>query len=95
MQLAEVDAAKRLDLAGHRLRVGERRIDEIVELEILDVERLAHVRAAVLQNLNDLALIGDRIEMRSHGIRSRGHLTERESGGEHLYEDEIHNVRIV
>ena len=31
--------------------------DQVVEIDVLDVERLAHVRAAVAQELHDLGLI--------------------------------------
>ena len=46
VQVGEVEAAERLDLAGERLRVVERGGDELVEIDVLDVEGLAHMRAA-------------------------------------------------
>ena len=64
-EVVEVDAAERSHLAGDGLRVGHRGVDQLVEIEILDVERFAHVRAAVLEKLHDRGLIGDRIEFAS------------------------------
>ena len=67
----------------------------VVEIEILDVERLAHVRAAVLEKLHDLGLIVDRIEFGLHRVRTRRDLRQRERGGKHLDEDEIHRACTV
>ena len=91
-EVVEVDAAERLDLAGDGLRIGERRVDQRVEIEILDVERLAHVRTAVLEKLYDLRLIVDGIEFGLQRFRTRRHLRKRERGGKHLDEDQIHRA---
>jgi hypothetical protein len=46
LQIGKIDAAKRLVLAGHRLRIVHRRGDELIEVDVLDVESLAHMGAA-------------------------------------------------
>ena len=89
-ELVEIDAAERADFTGHGLRIGHRGVDQDVEIEILDVERLAHVRAAVLEQLHDLGLIVDRIEFGLERIRTRRHLRQRQRSGKHLDEDQIH-----
>ena len=43
------DAAERADFASDGLRIGHCGVDQRVEIEILDVERLAHMRAAGAQ----------------------------------------------
>ena len=45
------------DVAGQRLRVVHRGVDQVVEIEVLDVEGLAHMRAARPQELDDLGLV--------------------------------------
>ena len=91
-EVVEVDAAERPDLAGEGLRVLHRGVDQRVEIEILDVEGLAHVRAAVLEELHDLGLIVGGIEFGLQRFRTRRHLRERERGGKHLDEDQIHRA---
>ncbi len=69
-----------------------RGVDQRIEIEVLDVERLAHVRAAVLEKLHDLGLVLGRIEFGLQRFRMRRHLRERERGGKHLDEDQIHRA---
>jgi len=91
-EIVEVDAAKRADFAGHGLWIGHRGVNQRIQIEILDVERLAHMRAAVLQQLDNLVLILDRIEFGLQRFRMRRHLRERERGGKHLHENQIHRA---
>ena len=91
-EIVEVDAAERPDFAGDGLRVFHRGVDQRVEIEILDVEGLAHVRAAVLEDLHDRGLIVDRIEFGLERFRTRRHLRKRERGRKHFDEDQVHRV---
>ena len=89
-ELVEVDAAECADFAGHGLRIGHRGVDQDIEVEVLDVERLAHVRAAVLEELRDLGLIMGGVEFDLQRFRARRHLRQRQRSGKHLDEDQIH-----
>jgi hypothetical protein len=91
-EVVEVDAAERLNLAGHGLRIGQRGVDQRVQVKVFDIESLAHVRAAVAEKLHDLALIGNRIEARLQRFRTRRHLRERERSGKHLDENQVHRL---
>ena len=53
-QVAEAQAAQRLDLGGERLRIVHRGGDQVIEVDVLDVERLPHLPAAVAQDLHHL-----------------------------------------
>ncbi len=86
----KIDAAKRLVLAGHRLRIVHRRGDEFIEVDVLDVEGLAHVRAARTQQSGDLFLIPGAIEPGLHRVRRGGHLTERKARGKYLDQETFH-----
>jgi hypothetical protein len=77
-EIIEIDAAERPDFAGDGFRVFHRGVDQRVEIEILDVEGLAHVRAAVFEELHDGGLIVNRIEFGLERFRTRRHLRERE-----------------
>ena len=68
LQIGKIDAAKRLVLAGHRLRIVHRRGDELIEVDVLDVEGLAHVRAARAQQPCHLFLIAGAVELRLHRL---------------------------
>ena len=89
VQVAEIDAAKGLDVARQGLRIAHRRVDEIVELQVLDLEHLAHMRAAGLQQCDDLGAIR-RLEMRLDRVRTRRDLAEREDDSQDLGEDQVH-----
>ena len=56
----------------------------------LDVERLAHMGAAVAQDLHHRVLILDRIELRLHRLRLGHDLAERQRRREELDENHIH-----
>ena len=62
----------------------------LVEIDVLDVEGLAHVGAAVAQELHDGVTVGDRIEMGLDRVRLGRDLTERERCCEDLDEDRVH-----
>ena len=92
LQVGKIDAAKRLVLAAHRLRVVQRRGDQVVEVDVLDVERLAHMRAARAQQPRHLLLIPAAVELRLHRVRRRRHLTERKRRGKDFDEERFHRV---
>ncbi len=75
-EVIEVDAAERPDFAGDGFRVFQRGVDQGIEIEILDVERLAHMRAAVLEELHDLGLIVVGVEFGLYRFRTRGDLRD-------------------
>ena len=90
LQVGKIDAAKRLVLAAHRLRVVQRRGDQVVEVDVLDVERLAHMRAARAQQPRHLFLIPAAVKLRLHRVRRRRHLTECKRRGKYLDEETFH-----
>jgi hypothetical protein len=89
LQVRKIDAAERLALAD-RLRIVERGRDELLEIDVLDVEGLEHMRAARAQQQRDLRLILCAIEPGLHRTRSGRDLTERQCGGENLDEKRFH-----
>jgi hypothetical protein len=90
VHVAEIDAAERLDLAGHGLRIFHRGFDQGVEIERLDVEGATHVGAAVLEQPDHQGPVLDRIEAGPHVVGLGRHLAQRQRGGEHLDQDRIH-----
>ena len=92
MQVGEIDAAERLVLAGDRLRIVHGGGDELFEVDVLDVEGLAHMRAARAQQLRDLLLILRAVELGLHRIRRGRDLTERQRGREDLDEERFHRT---
>ena len=92
LQIGKIDAAKRLVLAGHRLRIVHRRGDKLIEVDVLDVKGLAHMRAARAQQLCDLLLIPGAVELRLHRVGRGGDLTERKRRGKDLDEDGFHQT---
>jgi hypothetical protein len=78
LQVGKIDAAERLALA------------DLLEIDVLDVEGLEHMRAARAQQQRDLRLILCAIEPGLHRTRSGRDLTERQCGGENLDEKRFH-----
>ena len=93
IEVAEIEPMQRLDVGAHRFRVIERGRDQIVEVDRFDVEGLAHMGAAVAQQLHHLVLVFDRIELRLHRVRVRRDLTERQRGREKLDKNGVHGGR--
>src|SRR5262249_9700868 len=85
-----IDAAKHLALAGDGLRVLHGGRDEVVEVDVLDVEGLAHVGAARAQELRHGSLIGGTIESGRHGSLFRRHLAQRQLIRKYLDEEGFH-----
>jgi hypothetical protein len=64
--------------------------DQVVDIDVLELERLDHVGAAGMEQPRDLRLIPDAVELRFHGAGRGHHLTESEGGGEDLEEERFH-----
>ena len=77
-------------MSAHRFWVVQCGRDEIVEVDRLDVEGLAHVGAAVAQDLHDFGPILHQVEMRLNRLRLRRHLAQRQRSRENLDEDGFH-----
>ena len=90
IEVRKVQAVERLDVAADRRRIVERGRDQVVDIDRLDVERLAHMGAAVAQDLHHRVLILDRIELRLHRLRLGHDLAERQRRREELDENHIH-----
>ena len=90
VQVGKVEVAERRDFAGKRRRVVQRRRDELVEVDVLDVERLAHMGAAGSQQPGDLLLVARAVELGFQFVRRGRHLTERQGGAEDLDEERFH-----
>ena len=89
-QVIEVEALERLDVAGDGLGIVHRGRDQVVELDVLDIERLAHVGTALTQHLRYRFAVRDRIEMRFDLVGGRRHLAQGQRGREHLDQDRVH-----
>ena len=90
IEVGEINAVKGLDVGAQRLRVVERGRDQAVEVDRFDIERLAHMGAAVAQNLHHFRLILRRVEVRLHRLRLGHYLAQRERGRENLDKDHVH-----
>jgi len=94
VQALELQAVERLDARGGlRIRHGGR--DQVVEVDVLDVEGLAHMGAAVAQDVDDLVPVGRGIEMSLHRLRPGGHLAQRQRGSENLDQNGVHRPDTV
>ncbi len=90
MQVANVDDAEGCVATGYSLGIIHRGRDEIVDIEVLDVEGLAHLRAARAQKADNLLAILDGIELSLDAIRAGCDLTKRQSGRKDLNEESVH-----
>src|SRR5262249_1877248 len=70
-----------------RLRVVHGGCDQLLEVDVLDVECLAHMRAARAQELRHLLLILSALEACFHRVRRGRELTERERGRQDFVQD--------
>ncbi len=90
LQVCEIYAMKDLALAGNSLRIFHRGCDQLVEIDVLDIEGLAHMAAACAQELANPRLIGGAVEPGHDRVRRRGHLAERQRSREHLDQQGFH-----
>src|SRR5215470_12708005 len=94
LQIDKIDPAEHLVLT-HRLWIVQGGCDQILEVDVLDVEGLAHMRAARVQQLRDLLLVSHAIELRLHRVRRGGYRTKRESRRKDFYEDGFHGGKAL
>src|SRR6185295_16585506 len=92
VQIAEVHPTELGQAAGYRLRIVHRGCDQVIDIDVLDVERLAHVGAAGAQQRDNLVLILDWVELGLDRVRPNRHLAECEGGREDLDEEGIHRI---
>ncbi len=93
VQVAEAEAVENLDVAGDRLRVVHRGGDEVVEVDVLDVEGAAHLRAAFGEKAHHLGRVRGRVERRPDRVRMHGDLAQGQRRREDLDEDGAHDPR--
>jgi hypothetical protein len=89
-EAVELQPVERLDLARDRVRIVHRGLDQVIEVERLDIERLAHMGAAVAHDLGDFGLVAHGVELRLDRVRPCRHLAEREERRQNLDEDHVH-----
>ena len=75
---------KALTSPTERLRIVERGRDQVVEVDRFDIEGLAHVGAAIAQDLHHLGLILHPIKMRLDRLRLGHHLAQRQRSRKNL-----------
>lgn len=96
VQLVQVEPVQ--DLRGGRPGDGGRILhrggDQLVEVDVLDVEGLAHVGAAVAQQAHNLGPIGGWIELRPDRLRPGRDLAQGQGGREQLDQDGVHTGRV-
>ena len=90
VQVVELDALETGDFAGRSLLVDHHRVDQAVEIDVLDVERLLHGIAAGAEHGQNLGLVGGRIELCFDGVRPGHDQAEGKGRGEHLNEERFH-----
>ena len=56
LKIGEIDAPQHLG-SGDRLRIVHGGRDQVVDIDVLELERFEHVRAARMQDLRDLRLV--------------------------------------
>jgi hypothetical protein len=94
VQIGEVDTAQHLG-PGDRLRIVHCSRDQVVDIDVVEFERLEHVGATRMQDLGDLRLIPLAVELGLHGVGGRRHLAQRERGGEQFDEERFHSLAAV
>src|SRR5262249_11482081 len=86
----KLEAVQRLDLRGDGARVVHRGLDQVVDIDRLDVEGLAHMGAAVPHDAGDLDCVVHRVEPGVDRVGACGHLTKRQECRQDLDEKHIH-----
>jgi hypothetical protein len=95
MEVGRIQSFERLDLAAQSLLVIHGGGNQIVQVNVLDVESLAHVAAAGTQKLRHLEAVVHRIELRFDAIRHGRDLAEGQRRGEDLDENGVHVLPAV
>ena len=92
VEVGQLQSFERLDLAAQCLLVIHGSGNQIVQVNVLDVESLAHVGAAGTQKLRHLGAVTYRIKLRLDSIRPGGDLAEGKRRGEDLDENRVHDL---
>jgi len=92
-KVLEPQSVQRFDAPAQGLGIVHRRGDELIDVDVLDVEGLADVRAARPQDLHHFRLVPHWVELSLDGPRLGGHLAERKGSGENLDQDRVHGGR--
>ncbi len=95
VEVGQIQPFERLDLTAQRLLVIHGSGNQIVQIDVLDVESLAHVGAAGTQKLRHLEAVAHRIELRLDPIRTGSDLAEGKRRGEDLDENRVHDLPTV
>jgi hypothetical protein len=95
VEVGQIQSFERLDLAAQRFLVIHGSGNQIVQVEVLDVESLAHVGAAGTQKLRHFEAVAHRIELRLDPIRPGSDLAEGKRRGEDLDENRVHDLPAV
>src|SRR5207244_13585423 len=82
-------------LAAQCLLVIHGSVNQFVQVDVLNVESLAHVGAAGTQKLRHLGAVTYRIKLRLDPIRPGGDLAEGKRRGEDLDENRVHDLPTV
>src|SRR5579862_2919808 len=92
VKIGKADAMERAGVGADRVRILQRRRYQVVEIDRLDTEDLAHMRTAVAQDLHHLGLVPNRIEMSLDRLGLGQDLAERQRGRKNLYKNRVHRV---
>ncbi len=92
VEVGQLQSFECLDLAAQCLLVIHGSGNQIVQVDVLNVESLAHVGAAGTQKLRHLGAVTYRIKLRLDPIRPGGDLAEGKRRGEDLDENRVHNL---
>jgi len=91
VQLLDIDAAENDLVRGERVDVFHRRFDQIVEVEVFDVERFAHMGAAGPQQLAHSGLVVNFIKFCPQLRWRRRNLAEHQRGRKYFCEQHVHS----
>jgi hypothetical protein len=92
VQVVELDALETGDLARSGLLVDHHRVDQTIEIDVLDVERLLDGVAAIAEDLHHLGFVGGWVELGFHGVRLGHDQAQRKRRGKNLNEEGFHRL---
>lgn len=90
LQVDEIDITKYFAFFRDRLRIVERRCNQIIEIDALDIKNFLDMGAAVSQQLRHLLLVLRAIELSLYGVRRSRHLAKRQRRREDFDKHSIH-----
>src|SRR5260370_34572073 len=92
VEVGQLQSFECLDLAAQCLLVIHGSGNQIVQVDVLNVESLAHVGGAGTQKLRHHGAVTYRVKLRLHPIRPGGDLAEAKRRGEDLDENRVHDL---